>query len=891
MRKSIMFFTSMTAFFWVLHSHAQRLEGFADMHTHPMSHLGFGGMVMFGAPDVEVLMLQRPDGRPFCARSDRRPATLQEALVQHHRQQHGSVNHDLGCGNIVRHEIIKEIEKELPEHPPEDDHGFRNFPHRAAVTHQQMWVDWIRRAHQGGLRVMVALAVNNTLLAKAVDARTMIHDKESVALQLTEMRRFVDRHSFMEIALNARQLRDIVARGNLAVVLGVETDDFGDLALRRARGEVITNATVRRELDELFNLGVRYILPLHFSNTPLGGYAIKDPLFALSSKQYTNAFANVQENCGDGIQFILERWSPNIIDANVLRAAGLGYIIDTQPNYPTPRRGCGHINALGLTPLGVSAMNEIMNRGMMLDIDHMSRRAIEGWVQPVSGRRTEGVFEIATARDYPLNSGHNGPIPGECGASTASNPQDCHENARTHQQYQTIRKLGGMTGIGHGGRASNFAAIYNGLVEQIGMPVGVGTDANGLEALPEPDPVARVRYGEDFPMYEFPRGRRWDYNREGFAHYGMFPDFVRSFKSHMTTRSMDAFMSSAEQFARMWEKTENRRRPPASGLARVETNWCTHPGAALHMADFNGDGAADLFCRDGSRLWFSYASDSRIGNPGRLSGETHFQLDTRWCTHAGTTFHLGDFNGDNRTDLLCKDQGRIWINYGTLDGRFFDRTSFFLDTHRPWCTEPGSKIGVADFNADGRDDLFCHGRGQFSILYATPDGRFQDALTTGTVVRRSQLNRVVASTWCTHAGAVLHVGDFNGDGRADLLCKDPGRIWVNLTDRNGHVSDRTSSQIDTRWCTHAGATLHLGDFNGDGRTDLMCSGGTSFWVRLAGADGSFTNRDNWADNDPRCPNGRVIVADINGDGRSDLVCRNGTTLAVHYANPTGVLPR
>src|SRR5262245_9594486 len=36
---------------------AQQLEGFADMHTHPMSHLAFGGMIVYGAPDEGALML------------------------------------------------------------------------------------------------------------------------------------------------------------------------------------------------------------------------------------------------------------------------------------------------------------------------------------------------------------------------------------------------------------------------------------------------------------------------------------------------------------------------------------------------------------------------------------------------------------------------------------------------------------------------------------------------------------------------------------------------------------------------------------------------------------------------------------------------------------------
>ena len=36
--------------------------------------------------------------------------------------------------------------------------------------------------------------------------------------------------------------------------------------------------------------------------------------------------------------------------------------------------------------------------------------------------------------------------------------------------------------------------------------------------------------------------------------------------------------------------------------------------------------------------------------------------------------------------------------------------------------------------------------------------------------------------WCNHASAELHLGDFNGDGRADMLCHDTstGYKWVAL---------------------------------------------------------------------------------------------------------------
>lgn len=862
---------------------AQNLTGFVDMHTHPMSHLGFGGMIIYGAPDTGSLMLatQKYRDRQFlerdCNTSNELAGNLGDALGNCNALHGGPGFFDNTCGDALRHAIVDKVEErfihefgnpglggQVKDHPHDGYPGFAHWPHWSSVTHQQMYWEWIRRAYNGGQRVLVALAVNNSLLAKAGNAAQYIDDKSSVELQLAEITAFVGRHSdFMEIARSSADLRRIVSANRLAVVLGVETDDFGNLT-RRARisGETVTHATVKAEIRRLYDLGVRYIIPIHFSNSILGGYAINKDLFALNSKEYYNAYPVVREACNEGIQFKLDRSEFSSIEANILRTQDLGRIIDGQPTYPAPAPGCGHANSMGLSSLGIGALTEMMNLGMMIDIDHMSRLA------------ADAALNLAAARDYPINSGHNGLLADACSSPVSGDRDRCNENARTRSQYEQIRALRGMVGLGHGGRATAFVRNYRSVLELMGnRPVAIGTDANGLEPLPEPDPAAPVTYDASFPRYVHGH-KAFDINVDGFAHYGLFPDFIRSLQSssdpakRMTDHELQSFMSSAEQFARMWERSELRSvGVPRLAALSTSSTWCTHAGATLLHGDFNGDGAEDFLCRDPYRLWIDYAD-----NRGVIVGTTDWYLDTTWCTHAGAQLHLGDFNGDGRTDLLCRDASRIMIDYADTAGRF-GGTNWSLNT--AWCTHAGAQIHLGDFNGDGRTDLMCRDPGRLWFDYADAAGRF------------ATTDWYLDTTWCTEAGAVLHLADVNGDGRTDLLCREPSRLRVDYASTLGRFATTDWSSATT-FCTHSGATTRFADANGDGKADWICHDPGRIWVDYADSNSRFQGLD-WYRDIAFCTaqGDQLMLMNMNGDSRQDLVCKGRTSLNVRYALADG----
>jgi microsomal dipeptidase-like Zn-dependent dipeptidase len=474
------------------------LRGFVDLHTHPLSNLGFGGKLFYGGVDVGSLLPEDPN----CHR-DARASSMEQALGHDNSTHGGWGAFDNRCGDAIRVKVIHHIQQGTPgaADEPDDSRGasdFKDWPVWNDITHQKMWVDWIRRAYDGGLRVMVALAVNNKTLG---DLTAGPHDyptddKDSADKQIPEIKSFVGRHAdFMEVAYSSADVARIVGANKLAVVLGVEIDNIGNLHTVHP----LTNSAISAEIDRLYNEGVRYIFPVHIIDNPFGGTAAYLDLFnysnyletghwwklgcADSGEQISYQFQS-QNNPGAGgvpsagagaagaaagalldyaplalLSTLKPNWGGLLLDAVVL--AKLGRTLPQPPKYPN----CGQKNTAPLTPQGQFALKEMMRHGMLIDLDHMS----------------EATFNMALAvaegvpGGYPLNSGHSS-LRGDGG----------NERTVTANQYERIGKLHGMAGIGSANTdacnwtISAWKALQAMQVSGNSGGIGFGTDTNGL---------------------------------------------------------------------------------------------------------------------------------------------------------------------------------------------------------------------------------------------------------------------------------------------------------------------------------------------------------------------------------------------------------------------------
>jgi hypothetical protein len=192
-------------------------------------------------------------------------------------------------------------------------------------------------------------------------------------------------------------------------------------------------------------------------------------------------------------------------------------------------------------------------------------------------------------------------------------------------------------------------------------------------------------------------------------------------------------------------------------------------------------------------------------------------------------------------------------------------------------------VAVGDFNGDGIADLAVTNQGSNTVSILLGNG-------DGTF-------QAAQSYAAGSDPTFVVVGDFNRDGILDLAVSDAGDFFGNGTGvsillGNG---DGSFQAAQTYGAGLGSSSVAMGDFNGDGILDLALanpfnSGGTVS-VLLGNGDGSFQTPQTYAV-DPNPVS--VAAADLNGDGVLDLVVASagsaanpGSTVDVLLGNGDG----
>lgn len=523
-------------------SPGEELDGYADIHVHEMANYAFGGSIIWGSSND-------PKGL----------GTIPPPMRRGHDALEGAT-HGRFVAVLLR-TLVNAYLGDWFRHGEEGDPSFRSWPSVNIWTHQQVYKDWLFRAYQGGLRLMVMLAENSEdangrgenelpIVRHHVFQRVKAlgrsgNDMESLDWQIRGaylLQAEIDNENggpgrgWYRIVRDPDEAADVISQGKLAVILGTELQHLFNCDMDRPR---CTPQAIVEGLNRLESMGVNYVFPLHHKLNQYGGPA-----------RFTFLNDGPSMKCPE-----------------------------SKPRY---EHDC---SAVGLTELGKFLMRELSARGMLIDVEHMSLKTFND------------AMNIVEQRHYPVFAGHV--IPFDVAAKS-----DRTERAKTRAQLQRIFDVGGivapMMGTSFdssrnhqipitckpydGGGVDQWANAYL-FVKNIAGPrsdqLAFGSDWNGFAGWPRPrkkcaSPNEKLSYPYPLPprlrpaaiqpvtemsLFQWPPGgRTWDFNEVGAAHVGMEPDFLQDTQlllPGLTNTDLEPIYRSARAIVNLWSRTRH----------------------------------------------------------------------------------------------------------------------------------------------------------------------------------------------------------------------------------------------------------------------------------------------------------------------------------------------
>ncbi len=625
------------------------LTGYADIHVHMFAHLAHGGGVFVGKPYDTT-------------------GGITEALKQDYGTNLDLVKKDGGalpspscpsflpnCGSKLfhgDHTLIDDTVGVGTNDTPKSNLGapiFNGWPAWTSTSHQQVYYKWLERAWQGGLRLMTMLAVTNEALCKSnkhirntdceismlppsrlgeldkFDDRFQLKAGETaptlplppIEAQLQAAYQFEDfinaqagtdeSKKWFKIVRTPAEARATISAGKLAVVLGIEVDKLFGCEL----GGTCTPTHVQTAVDKYYDKGVRHVFPIHNFDNAYGAAATWQDAIAAGQRAAVGQWWGI-ENCDSaGYGFWLDRV---VIGAIYL----LGFGGTTEPDYPNgDSQNYASCSANGLFSLAQTLLDALREKGMIIDIDHMSNKSLDNTLTWAEGNVND------LNDDYPVVASHG--MFFERYKKEFSGNGGRHERMRTLAQLQKIKKLGGMVAamlkddVQDTGRSGEFvdlpysesnvpniclhssrtwAQSYRYAVDVMGGPVAFGSDFNGvaghvgprfganacgggsagtlgnIQRLLERQLNQRLSYPFTLPGFgtfdkQVTGKKTFDFNGDGLAHIGLLPDLIADLKAvGMTDAALDPLFKSAEGYVKVWEKANGTSSSGSSATAQ-----------------------------------------------------------------------------------------------------------------------------------------------------------------------------------------------------------------------------------------------------------------------------------------------------------------------------------
>nr|WP_283809149.1 DUF2334 domain-containing protein [Tumebacillus amylolyticus] len=258
------------------------------------------------------------------------------------------------------------------------------------------------------------------------------------------------------------------------------------------------------------------------------------------------------------------------------------------------------------------------------------------------------------------------------------------------------------------------------------------------------------------------------------------------------------------------------RNIPIGDPDQALTGWAQGEYWRPFLGDVNGDGRADLIVLDPEiGQWQVALSDGQRFAPA--AGDRQFLWLEHFPSGEDWVPLVGDFNGDGKTDVAVYNVTTGDLRVALSTGAHFEEMMVKGTDHahlwlKGWVKGKDWRVAVGDFNGDGRSDLVAWNRRTGDWKVALSNGR-QLMPTAGHVGTYWRRGFGVGDQW------KLLVADVNGDGRDDVLLVDSAKgLW--LVARN--EGDRFVPHDTTfgPWAAGAYAAPFVGKFTRDGKAAI-----------------------------------------------------------------------
>jgi len=232
----------------------------------------------------------------------------------------------------------------------------------------------------------------------------------------------------------------------------------------------------------------------------------------------------------------------------------------------------------------------------------------------------------------------------------------------------------------------------------------------------------------------------------------------------------------------------------SGGYFRAALTYATGPSPdGIAVGDFNGDDIADLAVATANGV------SVLLGN-----GDGSFRAPLNTAAGQASSVAVANFKPDGRADVVLGTPNGIVVLIGIGDGTFQNNVNYSTGVG-------GGPVAIADFNGDGNLDIAAASGGLVSVALGNGDGTFQPAIFSASGMGNASIQS-------------LAVADFNGDGHLDLATVNysgaPSSTNVAILLGTGNGGFAAPVYYPITAVTFAA----VGDFNGDGVADLVTAG-------------------------------------------------------------------